>query len=374
MDLIWIVGSGAVGKMTVGQELMKLTDFRLFHNHMMIEPVLEIFGEFNGQVVDRLREDIVDAFLQSGNAGMIFTYMWAFDLQSDWDYVRRISEKFEASGGTVYCVELVADLAVRLERNRTGNRLRHKASKRDLQLSEDRLLREEQYRLVSREGEIPFANYLRIDNTNLSPEAAARKIRDAFGLPEKRDPDLIKRVRLEEAGPGELRQLYAMQVESFLPLYQKYRDEGSPAIEPFEKVEARTRDPFRQYYFIVLDGARVGALNLRSKPDRNFHPVFWISPIFILPRYQNRGVGCAAIRRAFALHPEAAAWRLETILQEPANCRLYEKCGFVRTGGERVVQEGMTLIEYEKRCEEPFEDERAAKEWEKIWAELDKIM
>ena len=44
MDLILIVGSGAVGKMTVGQELMKITDFRLFHNHMMIEPVIEIFG------------------------------------------------------------------------------------------------------------------------------------------------------------------------------------------------------------------------------------------------------------------------------------------------------------------------------------------
>ena len=41
MDLMIILGSGAVGKMTVGQELMKITDFRLFHNHMMIEPVIE---------------------------------------------------------------------------------------------------------------------------------------------------------------------------------------------------------------------------------------------------------------------------------------------------------------------------------------------
>ena len=37
MKLVFIIGSGAVGKMTVGQELMKITDFRLFHNHMMIE-------------------------------------------------------------------------------------------------------------------------------------------------------------------------------------------------------------------------------------------------------------------------------------------------------------------------------------------------
>lgn len=37
MKLVFIFGSGAVGKMTVGQELMKLTGLRLFHNHMAIE-------------------------------------------------------------------------------------------------------------------------------------------------------------------------------------------------------------------------------------------------------------------------------------------------------------------------------------------------
>ncbi len=42
MNLILIVGSGAVGKMTDDQELMKITDYRLFHNHMMIEPVIDV--------------------------------------------------------------------------------------------------------------------------------------------------------------------------------------------------------------------------------------------------------------------------------------------------------------------------------------------
>ena len=71
MDLIVIIGSGAVGKMTVGQELMKITDFRLFHNHMMIEPVIQIFGKFDGQVVSKLREDIFDAFMKTNYQGMI---------------------------------------------------------------------------------------------------------------------------------------------------------------------------------------------------------------------------------------------------------------------------------------------------------------
>ena len=183
MDLIVLIGSGAVGKMTVGQELMKITDFRLFHNHMMIEPVIEVFGDYCGPVVGRLREVIFEEFLKTKYRGMIFTYMWAFDMQEDWDYIRSVAERFEATGGNVYYVELVADQAVRLERNKTENRLRNKASKRDLAVSQERLLREDsRYSLVSREGEIPFKNYIRIDNTRLEPDEAARMIKDKFGL------------------------------------------------------------------------------------------------------------------------------------------------------------------------------------------------
>lgn len=131
MDLVLIFGAGAVGKMTVGQELMKISDFRLFHNHMMIEPVIEIFGEYNPRAVAELREVIFREYMKTSHRGMIFTFMWAFDMQSDWDYTASIAAKFEATGGRVYYVELVADTAVRIERNKTENRLQNKASKRD---------------------------------------------------------------------------------------------------------------------------------------------------------------------------------------------------------------------------------------------------
>ena len=179
MKLVLIIGSGAVGKMTVGQELMKITDLRLFHNHMMIEPVIEIFNSFNGKVISRLREVVLDEFVESDNEGMIFTVMWAFDMPSDREYVLEVASKFDE----VYCVELIADQSVRLERNKTENRLRHKASKRDLVASEQRVLNEDtNHRLVSEPGEIPFENYLRIDNTNLAPDVVARMIKESFSL------------------------------------------------------------------------------------------------------------------------------------------------------------------------------------------------
>ena len=54
MKLVLIFGSGAVGKMTVGQALMKKTNLRLFHNHMTIEPIIEIFGAYNPGAIQRL--------------------------------------------------------------------------------------------------------------------------------------------------------------------------------------------------------------------------------------------------------------------------------------------------------------------------------
>ncbi len=183
MKLVFIIGDAAVVKMTVGQELMKITDLRLFHNHMTIEPVIEILGYYDGKTISEMREVIFRNFAASGNYGMIFTYMWAFDCQEDWDYIEHVKEIFKPYDTEFYYVELIAPQEVRLQRNATENRLHNKASKRDIELSNQRLINDDQkYRCVSHEGEIPFDNYLRIDNTDKNPEEVAGMIREAFDL------------------------------------------------------------------------------------------------------------------------------------------------------------------------------------------------
>lgn len=185
MKLVFLFGSAAVGKMTVGQELMKCTGLRLFHNHMTIEPVLEIFGEFETKTIQRIRQVIFEDFAASDRKGMIFTFMWAFDMQEDWDFIAYVRQIFEEKNPQTefYYVELVADQQTRLQRNGTPNRLENKASKRDLEASNARLLRDDaRYRLESLPGELPFENYLKIDNTNLPPEEAAKQIKEHFGL------------------------------------------------------------------------------------------------------------------------------------------------------------------------------------------------
>lgn len=183
MKLLFLIGDAAVGKMTVGQELMKVTQLRLFHNHMTIEPVIEIFGYFNSRVITKLREIIFEEYVASDNYGLIFTYMWAFDQQSDWDYAKHVSDLFEAHGAEIYYAELVAPQEVRLARNITENRLKHKASKRNIEVSNQRLkMDDEKYRCVSFDGEVSYENYIKIDNTNLPPDIVAKIIKERFTL------------------------------------------------------------------------------------------------------------------------------------------------------------------------------------------------
>lgn len=183
MKLVFILGDAAVGKMTVGQELMKITDLRLFHNHMTIEPVLEIFGTFDSKTISELRELIFKNFAASDRYGMIFTLMMAFDQQSDWDYLEHVKGIFSPYGTEFYYVELIAPQEIRLERNATENRLKYKPSKRDLSASNQRLIEDDRkYRCVSFEGEIPFENYLRIENSDKSPEDVALLIKETFRL------------------------------------------------------------------------------------------------------------------------------------------------------------------------------------------------
>ena len=93
---------------------------------------------------------------------------------------------------SVMNVHLLIDVNIlrskRLKRNKTANRLEHKASKRNLEWSENDLLESlTKYKLNSETGvgEKIFKNYLRVDNTNISAEEVAKMIKEKFDLQEE---------------------------------------------------------------------------------------------------------------------------------------------------------------------------------------------
>lgn len=186
MKLVTIFGPHAVGKMTVGQELAKITKLKLFHNHMTIDIVYDLFENMpneRGRLTNLFRKEIFDAYSKSDEYGMIFTYMWALDCKDDWDYINYVEELFASRGAEVYYIELTADYDLRIERNITENRLLNKPTKRNIENSEHVFkFLESKYRLNSLEGEISKRNYIKIDNSNLSPDIVAQMIKNKFVL------------------------------------------------------------------------------------------------------------------------------------------------------------------------------------------------
>jgi adenylate kinase family enzyme len=186
MNLVIILGPPAVGKMTVGQALSDITGLKLFHNHMISELLWQFFplGQYSEEMwrlKDLFTKEILETGAKSDLAGLIYTNTLNFDLPDSCAYIQNILNLYESHGAKTCVVELYADLNVRLERNKTDNRLRHKPSKRDITTSESRLYdSENRKRLNTLEGELPFSNYLKINNTHLTPEDVALKIKDAF--------------------------------------------------------------------------------------------------------------------------------------------------------------------------------------------------
>lgn len=181
-----IIGPQAVGKMTVGQELAKLTGYKLFYNHMTIEMVRLIFDydkETFLKMNQVIRYEVLKEFSKSNEKGIIFT--GCFDFGKDFEAEKQETDKWMDLFEESYVVELEASLEERLRRNKTPNRLEHKASKRDLEWSENDLLKSlEKHKLNSEpgEGEKIFKNYFRIENTNISAEEVAKMIREKFDL------------------------------------------------------------------------------------------------------------------------------------------------------------------------------------------------
>lgn len=151
-------------------------------------------------------------------------------------------------------------------------------------------------------------------------------------------------IRLKRAQLSDAEALHRLQVRAFLPLYAKYHDDAiSPACETVERVREKVGTSY--YYFVMAGDMVVGGVRVKDGKDPGKPKS--ISPLFILPEHQNRGYAQQALRAVERVHGEHH-WRLDTILEEPGNCHLYEKLGYRRVGPGQRVRPNMTIVDYEK--------------------------
>ena len=184
-NLIVVCGPQAVGKMVVAESLRDKLKYNMMMNHDSIEVSDKIFGfgtpaqkEFNAFFRKKAFELAVKY-----DVDLVFTYVCAFDMQEERDYLTSLHDLFTESGGAFYLVELSAKLETRIARNETPYRMERKPSKKNLEWSRADLLdTAKKYRLNSEEGETWFANHLKIDNTDLTPDQVADRVIKAFGL------------------------------------------------------------------------------------------------------------------------------------------------------------------------------------------------
>jgi adenylate kinase family enzyme len=174
MKLVIIFGPPAVGKTTVGKALEERSNLKLFHNHMVMDGVMHIFG-VGTPAEDKLSKNIRKSIIQEAaeqNIDLIFTYVWNFSKEKGKNNIDTYKEIYESQGGEVFFIELTAPLEIRAQRADMPDRKKEKAHAPD---KERVLYLEEQYNFQAPE---PFFydNYKKINTENKTPEEIAEEI------------------------------------------------------------------------------------------------------------------------------------------------------------------------------------------------------
>jgi adenylate kinase family enzyme len=174
MNLVFIYGPPAAGKLTVAKELAKLTGYTLFHNHLTRDLVQQLYPENLSEkyeLVNVLRLSIFN-FLAKHNTNSLFTYV--YDGPSDDHFVNDVAEQIQKQNGKVLFVELRPTDEILLSRvdNESRKEFNKLVDKDALRINLDSI----------RYPSVPHANILRIDNSSIRPDVTAGMIVDYFSL------------------------------------------------------------------------------------------------------------------------------------------------------------------------------------------------
>jgi chloramphenicol 3-O-phosphotransferase len=175
MKLIFIWGAAASGKLTVARMLSAQTGIALFHNHLVVDALLEKF-QFGDPEFVRLREamwmTVFDTAAKSGQS-LIFTF--APEPTVEPGFADRVRTVIEDAGGEVRFVQLT------VSNDEQERRIVSESRKEFRKLTSLDVLRALRADFQSSETAMPAPD-LSIDTEETAPETVARRIAVAFGL------------------------------------------------------------------------------------------------------------------------------------------------------------------------------------------------
>jgi len=174
MKLVFLYGMPASGKLTVAQELAKLTGYKVFHNHLTVDLLLSVF-EFGSEPFVALREGIwlsvFEEACRSGLPGLIFTFAPEATVRPG--FIGDVVETISSAGGEVLFVELVCPVAELKRRIDSASRVRYQ------KLTSVSLFEELFANGVFDGMEMPTPG-LSIDTSSCDPATAAARIAQAL--------------------------------------------------------------------------------------------------------------------------------------------------------------------------------------------------
>ena len=111
MNLIFLYGLPATVKFTIGEELARLTGYKLFHNHLAVDPLLSIF-DFGSKPFVELREvfwlSIIEHAALAHIPGLIFTFVPEYTVRPQ--FIPNLIEVAARTNIDIHTVELTCPL------------------------------------------------------------------------------------------------------------------------------------------------------------------------------------------------------------------------------------------------------------------------
>lgn len=155
-------------------------------------------------------------------------------------------------------------------------------------------------------------------------------------------------ISFKQATVQNLEEIVTMYRKSFKKLYEKYHDDTtSPYKEPKEVIENKLSLKNSYYFFIQQKKKNVGIIRILLDNKENTAK---ISPILILPEFQNQGLAQKSLIQIEKKFPDIKTWVLDTIKQEKKLVHLYLKAGYqIIDGKDSRIQDGMNIIYFYKK-------------------------
>lgn len=173
MKLVLLYGPPAVGKFTIAEELAKLTGFKNFHNHAILDVVNEIFG-FDHPLRRKLEHKIRQMIVVESAIGKIDLIATGVIVNVNKALYQGMIDAYEKEGGSCVLVKLIAEKAT------LDERVIHESRKK--KISSVKVLDEFFGEYPESFDQFTDRQQLVINTSRISPQATAKKIIEFYKL------------------------------------------------------------------------------------------------------------------------------------------------------------------------------------------------